>query len=289
MTINVPENYFVWATGDWKNPEKPLKQKFLNRYDAAMQSDEIINIITKDDLPYNKVLRGNKKWIFEASDVSDFAFGMSDHYLWYATSLETDPELNRRVNIYMAYNEQSPDFFEVREIARDSIKFMSFEFPGIPLPYPNITVFNGLIEMGYQMMVNDLSSPIRSDVIKLTCLEILHTYFPFYTGLNETEYAWMDGGLTSYGESLIASALDSAGYAGFYFQENYIQYLWHDFDVLLFVNTEYLVGQSYYFNSYPKVAAFFMMRYDLLGVKKINSPFMLLSIAGMANILRPTV
>ncbi len=267
VTINVPKNFFVWATGDWKNPEKHLKQKFLNRYNSAMDSDEIINIITKVDLPYNNVLSGNKKWIFEATNVSDFAFGMSDHYLWDATSLEVDPASKRRVNIYAAYNQHSPDFYEVCEIARNSIEYMSFDFPGVPFPYPKMTVFNGLSEMEYPMMVNDLSSPTRSDAIKLTCHEILHTYFPFYTGLNETKYAWMDEGLTSYGESLIATALDSAGYAGFYFQENYLQYLGHDFDVPLFVNTEYLVGKPYYSNSYPKAATFFMMLHDLLGDK----------------------
>jgi aminopeptidase N len=37
-----------------------------------------------------------------------------------------------------------------------------------------------------------------------------------------------------------------------------------DFDIPLFVNTEYLIGGPYYSNSYPKAAMFFKMLHDLL-------------------------
>ncbi|OQX81266.1 MAG: hypothetical protein B6D64_02160 [Bacteroidetes bacterium 4484_276] len=267
VSVNVPENYFVWATGTWKNPDEHLKQKFLKRYTSAIGSDEITNIITKSDLPYSDVLSGSGEWLFEAENISDFAFGVSNNYLWDATSLEVDPKSGRRVNIYAAYNQKSDDFYEVCLIARKSIDFMSSHFPGIPYPYPKMTVFNGLSEMEFPMMVNDLSTANLSEAIKLTSHEIFHTYFPFYTGLNETKYAWMDEGLTSYGESLIATELDTVEYAGFYFMEAYKQYIGHDFDVPLFVNTEYLRGQPYYFNSYPKAATFFKMLHDILGDK----------------------
>ncbi len=122
----------------------------------------------------------------------DFAFAVSDHYLWDASSLVVDATTGRRVLIDAAYNPESSDFYEVAEVARNSIDYMSREFPGVPYPYPQETVFNGLSEMEFPMMVNDLSSDDRQYMISLTSHEIFHTYFPFYLGINEIKYAWIE-------------------------------------------------------------------------------------------------
>jgi aminopeptidase N len=66
--------------------------------------------------------------------------------------------------------------------------------PGIPYPYPELTVFNGRGGMESPMMVNDGSSGSRAGTVGVTSHEIAHTYFPFYMGTNERKYAWMDEG-----------------------------------------------------------------------------------------------
>lgn len=103
-----------------------------------------------------------------------------------------DRATGRRVLIDAAYSPDSLDFYEVAEVARNSIDYMSSVFPGVPFPYPQETVFNGADEMEYPMMVNDVSVPERMYMISLTSHEIFHTYFPFYMGINEIKYAWMD-------------------------------------------------------------------------------------------------
>lgn len=269
VTVEVPADYFVWATGEWQNPEEILKDKFLQKYNQAYGSDEVIRIVTEKDLPYKNVLKpvDYRSWKYQAQNVTDFAFGVSDHYLWDATSLVVDSVTGKRVLVDAAYHPASGDFYRVAAIARESIKLMSDYFPAIPFPYPKMTVFNGLSEMEYPMMVNDISLPNLSETIKLTAHEIFHTYFPFYTGLNETKYAWMDEGITSYGESLIAKAMDSAGYRGFYFMDAYSEFIGHDSDMPLFVCSKYLRKPVYYYNSYPKAAAFFSTLHGYLGDK----------------------
>ena len=150
---------------------------------------------------------GTNAWRFRAEYVPDFAFAVSDHYLWDASSLVVDPASGRRVLIDAAYHPDSPDFYEVAEVARNSIDYMSRVFPGVPFPYPQETVFNGADEMEYPMMVNDRSIEDRMYMVSLTSHEIAHTYFPFYMGINETKYAWMDEGWASFIDFFITNLL----------------------------------------------------------------------------------
>lgn len=270
VRITVPESYMVWATGRWQNPEELLQDAYFEKYQQARNSDEIVNIIKTRDLKKGKILKqtGETRWEYKAENVTDFAFGTSDHYCWDGSSLVVDSTNNRRVFIDAAYHPQSKDFYRVASIGRDAVSQMSYIFPAIPFPYPKITVFNGLSEMEYPMMVNDISLENPSETIKLTTHEIFHTYFPFYTGLNETKYAWMDEGITSYGESIIAQNLDSVEYEGFYFLDDYADCIGFDFDVPLFTNSEYLKTPVYSFNSYPKGAVFFKLLHEYLGNEK---------------------
>jgi len=40
-------------------------------------------------------------------------------------------------------------------------------------------------------------------LIGITLHEIFHTYFPFYMGINETKYAWMNEGWAVLGDFFI--------------------------------------------------------------------------------------
>lgn len=273
VSVTVPGNYFVWATGLWQNPEMLLNTGYLELYQASFASDEVIKIIQPGDVPYNnKVLKKNEKntWKFAAENVTDFVFGISDHYVWDALSVEVEPETGRRVSVNAAYNQDSEDFHQVAQMARDAISLMSSDFPGIPFPYPKMTVFNGLSEMEYPMMVNDLSMPNNTEAVKLTVHEVFHTYYPFLTGLNENKYAWMDEGLTSFAESVLVQKMDTTKYEGFYFLKTYKSMIGHDLDMPLFAISEYLKLPVYYTNSYPKAAVFFSILMDYLGEIKFK-------------------
>ncbi len=195
VEITVPQGFIVWATGRLQNPKDVLNKKILKRYRQALSSDEIIHVITAEDYQNGTVSqkdRSFKTWHFKAQQVPDFAFATSDHYLWDLTSLEV--EKNRRVLIGAAYKKESNDFYKVCGIARASVDYYSRKLPGVPFPYPSLTVFNGHGGMEYPMMVNDGSAQRWASTVHVTSHEIAHTYFPFYMGTNERKYAWMDEG-----------------------------------------------------------------------------------------------
>ena len=285
VRISVPKDFVVWATGLLQKPETVLRKKYADRLQAAMTSDEIIHIINAEEARKKNITQPNDKniWQFKAENVPDFAFAISDHYLWDASSLIVDQETGRRVLIDAAYDETADDFFEVAEISRKSVEYMSYEFPAAPFPFPQITVFNGSDEMEYPMMVNDwsMNHPEVAGVpnphnysVHLTAHEIFHSYFPFYMGINETKYAWMDEGWATFGDFLIGNKLNGGdpyskawGNQHYLYENLYNTHMGSVADLPLISTSSYIGQPTYGINSYAKAALFYMTLQDVLGAE----------------------
>lgn len=197
VQFNVPVGFQIWSTGVWQNPEEILNQKYLERYQKAWKSDEVVRIFQKEDLIANDIYKkknGEQSFIFKAEHVPDFAFGISDHYLWDAVSFTPDKNSDRRVYCAAAYKESSKDFVDVAYYAKESLKYYSYEIPGVPYPYPSATVFNGAGGMEFPMIVNNGSADTKAGTVHLTSHELGHQYLPFYMGTNERKYPFMDEG-----------------------------------------------------------------------------------------------
>jgi hypothetical protein len=197
VTLTVPKGFHIWSTGVWQNADEVLNQKYFEKYKQALKSDEIIRIITKDDLVENKIYKSSSDNVFKfkAEKIPDFAFGLSDHYLWDATSFKPDANNERRTYVCAAYNEASKDFADVAYYAKESLSSFSTELPGVPYPFPSATVFNGSGGMEFPMIVNNGSASTKAGTVHLTSHELYHQYMPFYMGVNERKYAFMDEGL----------------------------------------------------------------------------------------------
>ncbi len=195
VAITVPDSCGVWATGMLNNPEQVLREPFLARYRQALTSDSVVRIIDASDLqgkpPYTASAKGNT-WIFEASDVPDVAFGVGARYRWDAVAAKVG---ERRVLVDAAYDAQSTSFQTAADEGRITVEMMSAARPGVPFPYPAMTVFNGYYGMEFPMIVNDGTFGNRITDVYVHSHEIAHTYFPFMVGINETRYAWMDEGM----------------------------------------------------------------------------------------------
>ena len=196
VEITVPKNFLIWSTGILLNPKEVLSTEVYEKYKKAYSSDTVVKIVEEKDYQKGLVTADEEKLVykFKAENVMDFTFATSDHYLWDGSSLIVDKISGRRTFIDAAYNKSSKDFYTVAEVARKAIESFSTHIPGVPFPYPEMTVFNGVGGMEFPMMVNDSSAPDLQGTVHLTSHEISHTYFPFYMGINERKYAWMDEG-----------------------------------------------------------------------------------------------
>ena len=266
VNITVPKNYVVWCTGNLLNGKEVLSQKQYQRLQAAEKSNEVTTIIDSTDIIKNNITADKPMltWQYEADDVTDVAFALSNHYMWQSSSLIVDSSNGRRTRVDAVFAPKHKDYFSVIDYARKTVAAMSFIFPKWPYPYPHETVFDGLDQMEYPMMVNDNPLEESADAIELTDHEIFHTMFPFYMGVNETKYAWMDEGWATIGEWLISPLIDTS-IKDDYGVLPYENRAGTEEDLPIVTLSTQTTGTAYFLNSYPKPAFGYLYIKDMLG------------------------
>lgn len=264
--ITVPKNYVVWATGDLQNCGEVLTPIYCERLVQAESNDDLINIIDSTGLANGNITadRPVNTFRFEAKNVTDFVFATSNHYIWQSTSLVVDQRSGRRTRVDAVFNPGHKDYFRVLGDARKTVEYMSTRFPKWPFPYNHETVFDGLDQMEYPMMVNDNPVEDVAESIELTVHEVVHTMFPFYTGTNETKYGWMDEGWATIGEWLITSMIDSS-IVNTYGVGRYEKAAGTEQDLPIVTLSTQQSGMTLFINSYPKPAMGYLFVKDLLG------------------------
>ena len=263
VSITVPPEFMVWATGKLENSGKLLPKKILERYNQAHSTMETVHIITRMDLEKGLKTKSNT-WHYTANEVSDFAFGMSDHYLWDAA---VQPVADRQVFVSSVYPmDTTRDYSGHVAIQQKTMKHFSEDSPGIPYPYNAFTTFMTMRRSGgmeYPMMANN-GGPGRGVAIH----EMMHTYFPMYVRINERRWAWMDEGWATYNSSIIEKR---------YFDEDFeMADVFSDLgssgsslgtfaDLPMITSSEFMTGSNYRDASYSTPATIYGILHQYLG------------------------
>ncbi len=205
LDVTVPKDFIVWATGTLVNPSEVLQPEYADRLKQSLTSDSTVHVATVKELADKKVTTQNatNTWKWAASNVSDMAIGISDHYDWDAASVVVDNKTQRRTSMQAAFADSSQDFHHSVQFGRYSLAWFSNNWPGVPYPYSKSNAFQGFADMEYPMMINDSHTPDLVFAELVQDHEQAHTYFPFYMGTNESRYAFMDEGWATTFEYLI--------------------------------------------------------------------------------------
>ena len=115
-----------------------------------------------------------------------------------------DNKTGRRSSVQAAYDNKSVNFKRSVEYSHHALEFLSNTWPGVPYPFPSSTVVQGFADMEYPMMANDSHQQDSTIQRFVAEHEIAHSWFPFYMGINEHRYGFMDEGWTTAFENLIA-------------------------------------------------------------------------------------
>ncbi|HEV2644529.1 MAG TPA: M1 family metallopeptidase, partial [Candidatus Elarobacter sp.] len=271
VSVHVPANYVVWGTGTLLNPETVLQPEHLRRFQSSLTSDEVIHVATKDELAAKRVTiqQPMNTWHFRASDIPDVTFALSDHYDWDAASVIVDDAARRRASVQAAYNDTAADFHHMVGFARHSLDWLSHNWPGVPYPYEKTTIVQGFADMEYPMMVNDGSNADTTFSRFVVEHEIAHTYFPFYMGINETRYGFMDEGWATTFEYLIGQSDLGKERAASFFKQFRVSGWINDpspvQDLPIVTPEDVLEGSAYGNNAYGKAALGYLAVKDLLG------------------------
>lgn len=205
LSITVPKNYLVWATGELQNIKDVLQPSIISKFETSKTSDKTINIVSLADLNAKNVTTQNETntWNWKAQHITDMAACISDHYVWDAASVVVDNKTGRRSSVQAAYLDKSVNFKKSVDYSHHALDWLSNNWPGVPYPFPSSTIVQGFADMEYPMMANDSHMPDSTFQRFVAEHETAHTWFPFYMGINEHRYGFMDEGWTTAFENLI--------------------------------------------------------------------------------------
>lgn len=271
VSVTVPKNFIVWGTGDLTNAAAVLQPSFLAKYNSSFKTDSVVKIVTKADLQAQNITKQNaaNTWKFSCKHITDVAFCISDHYVWDATSVVVDKKTGRRSSCQSAYIFGAGKFSNQAKNIQHSLDWYSNNWPGVPYPFPKSTIIQGSADMEYPMMAND--SPQEDDVIQrfIAEHEVGHSYFPFYMGINEHRYGYMDEGWTTAFENLIGIAdLGKTKADGFFKQFRVNGWARNPSDesqIPVITPVNILSGEAMGHNEYGKPALAYLGLKDMLG------------------------
>ncbi len=271
LTVNAPRNYVVWATGVLQNAKEVLQAAAYERFRESLGSDKVIPVATRRQMQDGQITAQKdwNTWRFTADNITDICFALSNHYTWDASSVIVDSVTGRRVSMQAAYLDTAKDFKQYVDWGKYCLNWFSNNWPGTAYPYPTMTAIQGFADMEYPMMVNDASLEDLKDSRLTLDHEVAHTWFPFFTGTNETRYAFMDEGWATALEYLIGLEENGKRYTDSTFKafrvKDYISNPSTEVDQPLITLSSQLHGQGYSKNAYIKPALAYLALKELLG------------------------
>ncbi|HXE58743.1 MAG TPA: M1 family metallopeptidase, partial [Gemmatimonadales bacterium] len=196
VSLTVPADMLVAATGVLQNPEAVLTPTQRARLARARRSDSTVVIRGKDEIDHpasRPAARGGTlTWRFVADSVRDFAWAAARHFIWDAAGA------NGGKVLAMSFYPPSAD-----SIWQESTQYVKFAVENYsawyPYPYPVAINVNGIEGgMEYPMIVFCHNRTDARALFSVTDHEIGHTWFPMIVGNNERLHPWMDEGFNTF-------------------------------------------------------------------------------------------
>lgn len=208
VSITVPSDHVVGATGELQNPSSVLTSEQRSRLKKAMKADRPVLIITQEEAEKNEKgkEKGLKTWEFKATNVRDFAFASSRKFIWDAQGVKMS---NGNTVLAMSYypKEGNPlwERYSTKLVAHTVKTYSKYT---IDYPYPvAISVHSKWIGMEYPMICFNGGRPEADGTYSertkygmwgVIIHEVGHNFFPMIINSDERQWTWMDEGLNTF-------------------------------------------------------------------------------------------
>jgi len=193
VSITLPAQYVVAATGTLRNPDQVLTAAQRQRLVQAATSTTSVAVITKSEAgkPASRpAASGTLTWRFTADSVRDFAWAASPGFQWDASGWDG-------ALVQTFYRPTATLWAEANKMTREALAYYSMQW--LRYPYPQFSSIEGPIEgMEYPMITFDPTGPVREDLQWVLAHELGHQWMPMVVGSNERLYPWMDEGFNTF-------------------------------------------------------------------------------------------
>ena len=195
VSITLPSNYTVGATGDLQNPEEIAR---LNKLAAI--TDTITNFSDDMSFPFSDLSTKTLRYI--QSNVHDFGWFADKRFHVLKGEVEL-PHSKEKVALWTMFTNNEADLWKNSiEYMHDAVYYYSL-WNG-DYPYKHCSAVDGTIAAGGGMeypnvtVIGEMSNAISLD--EVITHEVGHNWFYGILGSNERDHPWMDEGLNSHNE-----------------------------------------------------------------------------------------
>lgn len=219
VSITVPADHFLDATGSLLNREEVYTKEQLKRYKQAEKSfDNPVVIITQAEA--TEIEKGRSKktktWKFRAENVRDFGISTSRKFISDAMAVKINDKIVMAVSLYPKEGNPLWEKYSTRAVAHTLKSYSSYTFD---YPYPKAISVNAQDQgMEYPMICWNFGRPEKdltySDNVKYGMLgviihEVGHNFFPMIVNSDERQWTWMDEGLNTFLQYLTEQTFDT--------------------------------------------------------------------------------
>ncbi|MEI6864902.1 M1 family metallopeptidase [Flavicella sp.] len=207
VSITVPSDHVVGATGVLQNENSVLTSEQRNRLKKAENSDFPILIITQteaEEVEKNKS-QGTKTWTFKAKNVRDFAFASSRKFIWDAQGVKVGGKNIMAMSYYPKEGNPLWERYSTKLVAHTVKTYSKYT---VDYPYPvAISVHTNRIGMEYPMICFNGGRPeadgtyterTKYGMWGVIIHEVGHNFFPMIINSDERQWTWMDEGLNTF-------------------------------------------------------------------------------------------
>jgi hypothetical protein len=216
VAITVPADHIVAATGECRKYKSLLTPAQFGRWTRAQTATAPVEIVTLDEaLAASKQKSTAKKtWLYEASDVRDFAFNTSRRLVWDAEAIYVD---GKKVLCMSYYGKEAYPLYSKYSTKVVAHTIKTYSKHTIPYPYPvaiSVEAANGMeypmLAMNYGRAEADgtYSEATKYGMIGVIIHEVGHNFFPMIVNSDERQYWWMDEGLNTFVQYLTEQEFD---------------------------------------------------------------------------------
>jgi len=222
LSITVPSDHVVAATGLLQNEGAVLTTEQRNRLAKARTATEPVYVVTEEEAKKNEVKSaeakkalGKKTWIYKSTNVRDVAFASSRKFMWDAM----DQPIGKGHVLCMSFfpKEGNPLWgqYSTKVVAHTIKTYSKFTcdyiYPvaqsihtdRIGMEYPMIC-FNG----GRPEKDGTYSERTKYGMIGVITHEVGHNFFPMIINSDERQWTWMDEGLNTFVQYLTEQEWD---------------------------------------------------------------------------------
>ncbi len=227
VSITVPEDHIVAATGELTNGEEVLTAEQRARLKQAETAERPVFIVTPDEARENERAGASDTatWRFSAKNVRDFAWASSRKFIWDARGMQQPGADQEQVMAMSFYPKEGGTLWsdystEVVIHALEVYTRFTFDYPYPTaqsvsvgflggMEYPMIT-FNGPRTTLRDDGSRTYSLADKSFLVGVIIHEIGHFFFPMIVNSDERQWTWMDEGLNSYLDAVAGREWDPA-------------------------------------------------------------------------------